>query len=675
VAARCQPALSRLSTTVLALLVAAMPSLPAAAASPAAASPAAAASGAARAVHGLVRVDQVGYPSGEAKLAYLMTTAPLRRPEFDVVDGRGRVVFHGRAGADRGGWNAPYAAVYPLDVTPLHATGTYRIRVSDGVTATSPTFRVASPAALLRPLISAAAGFFQAQRDGGDVVPGPLHRQPSHLNDAHASIYAWPRYKSADSDVIDQPTLTRLSGQAGGVVDVEGGWFDAGDFIKFTHTTAYASTLLLVAERSLGRSAPAALDEQARVGLDWLGKTWNPARNTMVIQVGIGSGNVAGTFNGDHDLWRLPERDDQLTGSANRYLRNRPVFVTDAAPGRLAPNLAGRVAASFALAAQLDAARNPRRARSELALAADIFARAKTQGVRPADVVTALPHAFYPESSWRDDLELGAVELARAGRLLHDRRAEAWLAAAERWAAAYRANEAGGDTLNLYDVSALADAELLSLISASTSAAGRAAVRDLRRQLATGQARASADPFRAGGNYDDFDVASHTFGLAASAQLYRARTGGQGYRRFESAQMAWVFGANPWGVSMMIGAGTTFPKCPQHVVANLSGTLNGRAPVLAGAVVNGPNQAALFDEGLGDFFGTGRACPPGGADPYAAFSGKGSRFVDDVRSWQTVEPAIDFTATAVLALSLASRSPRPSASRPGPAVHHSEGLN
>jgi hypothetical protein len=29
------------------------------------------------------------------------------------------------------------------------------------------------------------------------------------------------------------------------------------------------------------------------------------------------------------------------------------------------------------------------------------------------------------------------------------------------------------------------------------------------------------------------------------------------------------------------------------------------------------------------------------------------RFVDDVRSWQTVEPAIDFTAVAALAFALA----------------------
>jgi endoglucanase len=102
----------------------------------------------------------------------------------------------------------------------------------------------------------------------------------------------------------------------------------------------------------------------------------------------------------------------------------------------------------------------------------------------------------------------------------------------------------------------------------------------------------------------------------------------------------------------MIGVGTTFPACPQHVVANLSGSLDRTRPVLRGAVVNGPNSADLFTDGLGEFFDTGRTCPADGIDRYAAFNGRGSQYIDDVRAWQTVEPAIDFTATAALALAL-----------------------
>ena len=44
--------------------------------------------------------------------------------------------------------------------------------------------------------------------------------------------------------------------------------------------------------------------------------------------------------------------------------------------------------------------------------------------------------------------------------------------------------------------------------------------------------------------------------------------------------------------------------------------------------------------------------PAAAATATRAFTGHGSRYVDDVRSWQTVEPAIDFTAAAALAFAL-----------------------
>jgi hypothetical protein len=40
---------------------------------------------------------------------------------------------------------------------------------------------------------------------------------------------------------------------------------------------------------------------------------------------------------------------------------------------------------------------------------------------------------------------------------------------------------------------------------------------------------------------------------------------------------------------------------------------------------------------------------------FARFDGHGARFVDDVGAWQSVEPADDFTATALLTFALTSR--------------------
>ncbi|MGI8333220.1 glycoside hydrolase family 9 protein [Actinomadura scrupuli] len=600
--------------------------------------PALSATAAGRAPGDQVRVDQVGYAAAERKLAYLMTSG-AGRARFTVVDRAGHPVLTGRAGADRGAWNTRYPHVRALDLSALRRPGEYRVVVG-GVS--SPPFQVSS-ARLFGAPAGDAAGFFGTQRDGAHVLPGELRRRPAHLNDRSAQIYDWPVFTGPDTD----ETTGELT-EAGGRVDVEGGWFDAGDFLKFTHSTAFATTLLEAAGRDGNRAA----GTEARHGLAWLDKMWDGRTKTLYLQVGIGSGNAEGTYVGDHDLWRLPERDDTDPAPGHRFIRHRPVFRAAAPGAKISPNLAGRVTAAFALAAQTEP--DPARARARLRTAAEVYAQARTTGV--GQLVTALPHDFYPESVWHDDMELGGAELALAAIRLHDPRAAGWLRQSADWARRYIGHD-GGDTFNLYDTSALAHADLIRAMRAMHAAPVPESLPagDLRAQLALGAGRAAADPFGAGTVYDDFDAVPHAFGLAATARLYRQVSGDRTYDAFGTGQRDWVFGANAWGVSFMIGQGRTFERCPQHVVANLNGRLDGRRPVLTGAVVNGPNDSGLFDEGLGDHSEGMRPCPPDGADRYAVFTGHGSRYVDDVRSWQTSEPALDFTALGAYALTLASR--------------------
>ncbi len=166
-----------------------------------------------------IRVDQLGYAPAEAKVAYVLAPRALRGARFTVTGRGGPHVLRGRVLASRGRWNQRFRAVQPLNLSTLQVPGRYRVRVGR---ASSPAFRIAAPADLFGPRVAESVAFFQAQRDGPDVIPGPLHRQ---------------------------------------------------------------------------------LDD-----------------GSMLLQVGIGSGNKAGTFNGDHDVWRLPEKDDDLTGARNHRL-------------------------------------------------------------------------------------------------------------------------------------------------------------------------------------------------------------------------------------------------------------------------------------------------------------------------------------------------------------------
>ena len=65
-----------------------------------------------------------------------------------------------------------------------HQRGRYRIRTQGAVRTVSPWFEVTSARALFAPMIDHGVAFDQNQRDGDELVAGPLDRQPSHLNDA-----------------------------------------------------------------------------------------------------------------------------------------------------------------------------------------------------------------------------------------------------------------------------------------------------------------------------------------------------------------------------------------------------------------------------------------------------------------------------------------------------------
>ena len=395
----------------------------------------------------------------------------------------------------------------------------------------------------------------------------------------------------------------------------------------------------------MGASAgPSDFLGEVRFGDQWLERMWDDATRTLYYQVGIGEGNAKTV--GDHDLWRLPQADDTYGGAdpADRFIRHRPVFEAGPPGSAISPNLAGRLAADFGLCAQLFAATDPTFAAGCLRDGEDVYALADTS---PAGrLLTTAPFGFYPETQWRDDMELGAAELAGAVGPGPPR--TAYLDQAARWAAAYLAS-GDQDSLNLYDVGGLAHYELARLLVATgvspPAVTTAELVGQLRSQLDGAVAVGGAVPFAFGYPWGSSDTVSHGAGLSVMASEYDALTGTSTYARQAQGWMDNDLGANPWGVSFIVGDGTTFPQCLQHQVANLAGSTDGRPPILAGAAVEGPTDRASGGRVDGMV-----ACPAGRGDPDAAFRGHGAVYRDDVQSYSTDEPAIDLTAATPLAL-------------------------
>jgi hypothetical protein len=170
---------------------------------------------------------------------------------------------------------------------------------------------------------------------------------------------------------------------------------------------------------------------------------------------------------------------------------------------------------------------------------------------------------------------------------------------------------------------------------------------DLAAQLRTGEAWAKGDPFALGTQLGASDASPHAFGLFITDALYQEYGGSSQYASFAQQQLNFALGANAWGASFVVGAGTVFPHCMQSEIANLAGSLSGRGDIQLGATTDGPSNIGNF-VGLGTVSGM-RACSAGN---FAPFNTSTTGYEDNVVSWPSVEPALDYSAVSMLAFAL-----------------------
>lgn len=603
----------------------------------------------AHAATGFVRVNQIGYEAGRPARAYLMTGKAPADSQFTITDSSGHTAGSGAVGTLLGIWGK--FNVYPIDFT-LHKHDTYTITASHGVSATSPAFRVDAPENLYTTPLANNLYFYENERDGDGVIPTPLRTAAGHLNDATATVYSSPAFDS-DDNIIGSLAPT------GATIDAEGGWWDAGDYLKFVQTHSYVVALMLIGARDfpgqMGGRSTSDFTSEAKFGLDWLLKMWDDSSQTLYYQVGIGTDFESFGYLSDHDIWRLPQVDDTYAGTdpTYQYIRHRPVFIAGPAGSQISPNLAGRLAADFAECSQLFHDSDPKLAGRCLLAAEHVFDLANT--APSGTLLTTAPYDFYPESAWSDDLELGASELYFALRqsdqpqyLPHSNPTH-YLQLAAQWAHAYITGPNDGtDTLNLYDVSGLAHFELYRAIEQAGNPSGLAVtkeqlVSDIANQITKSVSNNAADPFGFGLPWGTYDSIAHGAGLSVMAAEYNYLRHDEDYADASRRWLGNISGANAWGVTFTVGDGDTFPDCMQHQVANIVGSTNGEPPVLAGAVVEGANSfpTSGFLDGM-------VRCPPDGGDIYRNFNGNGAVYKDNVQSYSTNEPAIDLTATSFL---------------------------
>lgn len=656
-------------------------------------------------------MSQIGYETGNTPFrAFLMSTVAETGVTFEVLDSKGQMAYSAAVGPLLGIWsNSPTLTykVYALDFS-VPGKETYSIGVRGPVAATSPRFPVDSAAALYSGLLLNTRFFYESERDGPQYIPNALRTAPGHLNDAHATVYRTPPLD--DNDLI--ATTGKPLTAAGAVIDAAGGWWDAGDYMKYLETTSYTVALQEIGIRDfpnqLGAGAPidppappdaisyagnaaglpasSDLTNEAAFGIDFLMKMWDDKTRTLYYQAGNSQDWVNfPNLLSDYDIWRLPQADDNWNGcdASATYICHRPVFESGPAGSKISPNLAGRLAADFALCYELNRVSTPQLARQCLKNAADIFELADTSFADPAASVgsgtctagcllTIIPFDGYPETVWEDDMELGATELyfsLRSAqhdggliRQLPHANPKYYLTQAAQYAQNYITNiyaTGNSDTLNLYDVSGLAHFELYRAMRLAGDPEGLAISQSgirsqLLKQVNDAIRVANGDAWGFGAAWNA-DTASHGGGISVMASEANYLGGHGDYDVYARRWMASVLGANPWGSSFIVGDGSkTFPNCIQHQVANLTGALDGTAggtPVLWGAVSEGPAYAATSGIVSGMIL-----CPANGPDPFKIFNGNDGPYnasqqavyQDNMQSYSTTEPAIDLTSTSFL---------------------------
>jgi endoglucanase len=659
-----------------------------------------------------VRVNQVGYETGNSPFhAYLMSTVPESGATFKVVNSEGHIVYEHAIGALLGTWSNSTKLVYDVYALNFSVPGSevYTISVEGPAPATSPQFAVDAPNVLYPGLLLNTLWFYETERDGPDYIPNALRTAPGHLNDKNTTVYDTPPLNSNDLITTTGTPLT----STGEVINGDGGWWDAGDYMKYVETVSYTTALMEIGVRDfpkqMGPNAPqnppappvsvsyagnasgaptsSDFSKEAQFGFSWLMKMWDDSSKTLYYQVDNSQDwRNFPNLETEYDIWTLPQAADDYKHCTTDYfyICYRPGFIAAPAGSQISPNLAGRMAAAFAEYYQLYRTTDPTSAKQALRNAEDIFALANTSlpdpaksvngGSCPSDcLLTIMPFDGYPENVWDDDMELGATELYFAlasaqGKLpakLPVTNPSKYLADAAHYASRYitKIYDTGNeDTLNLYDVSGLAHFELYRALGMAGDPRGLAVnqstmLKALKKQLGVAITQSGKDVWGYGIPWQYGDTTSHGAGLSVMASELYYLTSSNSYNSHAQKWLGNILGANSWGSSFVVGDGTTFPNCIQHQVANLVGALDGTSggtPILWGAASEGPASAATS----GTLQGM-KLCPADGVDTFKIFNGNDGKYNrsqvavyrDNVQSYSTTEPAVDLTSTSFLMFS------------------------
>lgn len=470
-----------------------------------------------------IRCNQVGYLPGELKNAVIFSENSVNDPKFFIINANTNKVELTGYIKPSGDSFSPYTYFYNADFSALDKPGEYYIKSAGN---TSSRFWIGNR--IYNDVVDSLMLFFKVQRCGPTA---PILHNVCHLWD-----------------------IARIEGEAGHRnIDATGGWHDAGDYLKFTSTTAYATYLLIFSfefdKNKFGfdndnNSVPDVLDE-AKIGLDWLLRC-NYKPDSLITRV---------QDHRDHSVkWRLPENDT---------LKYDRVGLT-----RITRSEAGIYAAVMALAARvwLKKFKSTDFSKACLKSALNLY---KLKDNLPEDAEK--DSIMYPDKNYFGKFELAAVELYNTTG------DSAFLNEAVEYA-----NKARADYWWSYgDINSLAHFRLAEHFPRF--------VRYIKENLISFSNRMRKSSFNEGADYS-WGTTTTFLGISLQAILLNNLDKFQSEDSLIVFPRDFVLGRNLWGYSFIHNIGTNFPHHQHSQVGYFNGGY------LPGALSGGPAPGRVLKE-------------------------------------------------------------------------------
>ncbi|WP_209645289.1 glycoside hydrolase family 9 protein [Kibdelosporangium banguiense] len=364
--------------------------------------------------------------------------------------------------------------------------------------------------------------------------------------------------------------------------DLSGGFYDAGDHVKFGLPFAFSMSMLAwgaVENRDAyaGSGQLSHLMANLRWGTDWIIKA-HPSANVVYGQVGAGDP--------DHAWW----------GSAEVMAMARPSYKVDTScPGS---DLAGEYAAAMASASMVFKESDPAYAGTLLTHAKQLFTFADTYRGEYSDCITDAAKFYNSWSGYQDELVWGAIWLYRAtgdAAYLTKAKAEYLKLSTEP-----QSPERSYKWTIVWDDKSYGAYVLMAKLTGEQTY-----ISDANRWLdfwTTGY-NGNRIRYSPGGQavLDTWGSLRYAANTAFAALVYsdwlstrdsaRAKT----YHDFGARQVNYALGDNPRNSSYLIGFGANPPRNPHHRTAHGSWADNIQEPavsrhILYGALVGGPKS-------------------------------------------------------------------------------------